>query len=260
MGKCPNCARTTRDKEVFCNDCGEPLFASGGTLDVEPKEATPDQYASGGFAQASGRYGPTAGYGRAAAGLPPPKKSSYSWIWVAFTGCVVLGLAVAAIVILAQPRIKVDPPPGWVVASEAQKSEFNQGMEGEGSLIEMFVTKNNAAVLIAIGKVDTSSMGDMPDTGDLEEMQEYLVNNRDEIEQEFAEPGIKLEEVEARQLACGQSALLLSLGIREGSIYATEDMILAKKGSTVFMVMVANGAGSINVGEVEYLVENIRFE
>ncbi len=221
MKTCPSCGRTSNKSEYFCDACGGPLFAgtglgTGGSIPQDPPAppASGQPYPTPGFPPQGfppQGYPPTTGYGTSAPRRRKKKLSGRIGMIVAV--CIVLAVGAIAVYILTLPKIKVTPPQGWIRATSDVKKNFEEGMGG-GSLDELFVPQNGAPAFIAVGRVKPGSLKDLPDTQDLAVMQEYVSNNQDNIDGEFAKEGMDLNGVEARQLACGQSAVLLvSLGM-----------------------------------------------
>ena len=265
MKTCRSCGRTSNKSEFFCDACGEPLFEAtglrtGGSMSEYPAappapgQAYPTPgYPLQGFPPQG--YQPTTAYG---ASTPRRrKKRIFKGIVLAVFVCIVLAFGAIGFYIINQPKIKVAPPPGWTRAVQEVKKNFEEGLGGH--LTELFVPQSGVVAFIAIARVGSGSLKNMPDTQDLETMREYLTSNRDMIARDYEEEGLVLKEAEARQLACGQSFIFASLESEDNGVSQLQDVFLIKKGSTIFAVSLINTTSS-NLIEIEYLVQNITFE
>jgi hypothetical protein len=268
MKTCPSCGRISGKSEFFCDACGEPLFAGSGQqadgsmpqAQVAPAASPGQTYPMSGYlppGYPSQEYPPPTGSG---ARVSLRKKTSLGrWIGLIVAACIILVVGAIAVYILTLPRIIVKPPAGWTRASDEVKKNLEETMGGD-SLSELFVPQNGAPAFIAVGRVKPGSLKDLPDTQDLEVMREYVTNSRDRIAGEFSGEGLILNEVEARQLACGQGIIYVNFQWQVDGGFLAQDSLLMKKESTVFMVSVINGSYGSNLLEVESLMQNISFE
>ncbi|RJP34293.1 MAG: zinc ribbon domain-containing protein [Actinobacteria bacterium] len=257
--KCPHCGRENNPDSSFCSNCRAVL---GANADLEHAPATYPQ-------PLQARKG--------LAGLSRGKK-------IGITLAVLLALTVVGytafrlIKTVTYPDLKLDAPPaGFEQVTGAQFKEIERQFESEeeGASLDAFYCTSDGSnqifimhvlaeeiTLISIGGGDTP-----PETGDLQEMKEYINSNRsameDELEKEYGRISAEAENllIDAVKLEkAGYCGIHVCVSVKYGERTILQDRIILYRDGVTYVAAIQDMNGESNDEGLQHLMENLYFE
>ncbi len=171
------------------------------------------------------------------------------------------------------PDIVVPLPPGWQEASHLMGMDFGEmfegGIGGEVAMDSFFTDSSMTNMIIAM-HMDSGGTFSLP-TSDmtLEEMEEYIEENREELLDEFSSGLLSggmhsdIYKISAFQTRSGDVGAEITFDLQEGEdlpVGVGADVLLFFKGQRIYMVMVMSMSGTFPGDTVRFLKENIHFK
>jgi hypothetical protein len=180
----------------------------------------------------------------------------------------VVAVAVGAFFLLKGKTysINVPAPPGYQAASEEEFRLMKESMEGEDDIELEAVFYDSTGQNIVMVLHEDVLFRDTPSGDDPEEMEQYLLDNKEEISREF-NTGIMeggggtttLDVYEVGRLAAGDAYLYMVTSVDMMGATLRLDSMWIFKGDSAFAVIIS-GANPRAAEIVEFLEDNIAFE
>jgi hypothetical protein len=165
------------------------------------------------------------------------------------------------------PTIKVPTPPGWEKASEEVREQAEEAFsQGEfPAIVDYLFSDGTLTNAIVVYHGETFLM-DAPDSESFEDVQAFYEEHEDEylseLQSVYSElgAGYEIQNYEVLELACGVSALHVTIQATGGNVVLTQDIMDFFKEGTEFNVTISKTGTTSNQEEVDFFIENISFE
>ncbi len=284
--KCPRCGADNAERAERCYLCEHQFANSGAGEPPAPDERVqprpPAMGVQAGMVPPGQQAGPPPPPGAPyqvpppgaypPAYQPPPTKGGTKNIKViigALVGVLIVAVAVGAFFLMRGKTYAIDvpAPPGYHAASEEEFRSAKEDMEtGEDDIVlEALFYDSTRQNLIMVLHEDVLFL-DAPSGDDPEEMEQYFLDNKDELSQQF-NTGIMegggglttLDKYEVGRLAVGDAYLYMVTSIDMNGGTLRLDSMWIFKGDSAFAIIIT-GVNPRVTEIVEFLEENVTFE
>jgi hypothetical protein len=291
--KCPRCGADNGEGASWCSLCQYAFSENQGiAADQSLQEPQPQQPQGSGVQQQVGQaYSPGAateqyGYPAAPGGYPPPpgayppgyapppQQHGLSGTTKVLAGIVALlvflGLLSGGIFLIMNKsaKIVVPMPPDFEEATKAELKAMEGSMQSssEDSVIDCYYVHQNGDGLV-VAFHQKSFLAEKPPS-DPDQMQEYYDRNKDEIvrglnmgaQQAGSGVSAELGDYEVVTLACGESALRMTMDISMGRNSLYMEMLMLFKGSSGYGILFEAPDDALADETMQFLRDNISFE
>jgi hypothetical protein len=227
----------------------------------------------GGYPPPGGGYPPPGAYPPGYA--PPPQKAGLSTTTRVLAAIVLLlvfaGLAIGGIYLIRNKsaEINVPMPPNFREATQVEMNAMEDSTKsnsGDMAIDNYYLAEDGDGLVIAFHQ--KMSLAEKPPS-DPKQMQEYYDRNKDEIMRGFdvgfqqaAGSGISAEvgDYEVVTLACGESALRMTMDISVGRSSVYMEMLMLFKGNTGYGIMFEAPDDTQAEETMQFLRDNISFD
>ena len=283
--RCPRCGADNAERAERCYLCDNSLSASGEGESPAPEERFQPPPPAGGMQAGVTPSGPPAGppppgaaYQAPPPGAyppgyrPPPTEGGARNLKVIIgilVGVLVVAVAVGAFFLLRGKTYSIDvpAPPGYQQADEDVFNEMKESMEAESDdvVLDAVYYDSTQQNLVMVLHEDILFM-DAPSGDDPDEMEQYFLDNKEEISREF-NTGImsggggetRLQSYEVGRLAAGDAYLHMVTSVDlMGTTLALNSMWIFKGDSAFAIIITGTNPRSSEI--VGFLEQNITFE
>jgi hypothetical protein len=284
--KCPRCGADNAERAEWCYLCESQFTTSGAGEPPAPDERVqpqpPAQGVQAGVVPPGSQAGPPpppgAAYQAPPPGAypptyqPPPTTGGARNLKVIIgilVGVLVVAVAIGAFFLLRGKTYDIDvsAPPGYREAEEDAFREMQESMETEEDdiVLDAVFFDSTGQNFIMVLHEDVLFQ-DVPSGDDPEEMEQYFLDNEQELSEEFntsiissGAGGSMLEEYEVGRLAAGDAYLHMVTSVDMMGATLKLDSMWIFKGDSAFAIVIT-GVNPRSAEIVEFFEENITFE